>query len=196
MKRRDDTCPFHIRTHSLCLPPLLNCNITGQYNHPRTIAHTARSNPTAVKMHLAEDATDIVRLETVSPKDVLRSSHPKTPQETVIRAIPWPTTSEIIQAQLTLAWASLLQRQRGEDDAVDQLSWGYVGDAKTTERLLLSVLGLKLSRTETSSISAALEALRAAISGASPTQVDSLCFIEEPQGPASQRAGPAVSVGV
>jgi hypothetical protein len=95
------------------------------------------------------------------------------------------------QAELLLAWALLLQRDRAQDTRVDHLTWGYRsgGGTETAERFSLSAAGLELSRAKTDTVSAFLEAVKESTKSAVSSQAASLFFNDEPQALAPQKGG-------
>jgi hypothetical protein len=122
---------------------------------------------------------------------------PTTPVEVISRAVSVPAltgdSDELYHARFLLAWALLLQRERGEDNKVDQFAWGckVVGGAETTERLSLSALGLGLGRSAIDTVSTWLEKVQEATGGLCPQQqLESLFFNDEPEGLLSQKEAP------
>ncbi|KAK0719022.1 hypothetical protein B0T21DRAFT_295973 [Apiosordaria backusii] len=83
------------------------------------------------------------------------------PLDSVTRTLPVPESESALDA-LLLAWGALLQRQRGDDDRVEQFAWGHKSQSspETSIRFSLKALGLELTRSRSESVSTFLQAVK------------------------------------
>ncbi|KAK3983962.1 putative HC-toxin synthetase [Cladorrhinum sp. PSN332] len=139
-------------------------------------------------MHLAQHAPGFLGLGNAGlrSRDAMQLNTGSTPLESVTRTISAP---ESALDALMLAWAVLLQRQRGDDSRVEQFTWGHrsLGGTETPVRFSLSALGLELSRTGEQSISASLEAVKTATANIARPGLLYLFFNDEADAPPSSQ---------
>ncbi|KAL2127370.1 hypothetical protein VTI74DRAFT_10836 [Chaetomium olivicolor] len=125
---------------------------------------------------------------------------PGTPTEVeaISRTVSIPTVpgssegdESFRQDELILAWALLLQRERGDESPVDHFMWGWrtIQGEETTKHFSLSAAGLALSRTRNESVSEFLEAVKKSTACVLPPHPESLFFNEESNGLISQKEG-------
>ncbi|KAK3293706.1 uncharacterized protein B0H64DRAFT_466327 [Chaetomium fimeti] len=154
-------------------------------------------------MHLRESPFDTVGLgngTNPQSRETIPLSPPITPVEAVrvvartvsLREAPGSRIGDggpFRQNELLLAWALLLQRQRGADSRVDQLVWGYrcPDGIETAERLSLSAAGIELSPMSTRIISDITEVVAETTQRVSAVQPSSLFFNDEAQGGVLQK---------
>ncbi len=103
---------------------------------------------------------------------------------------PWPRSMSsdnvshddaALQNALILAWVLLLQRERGEDDRVEQFSWGRrtSGGVEVATRVYLSKLDMDLGIAKSEPVSTFLEAFDKQTQGqAVSTSSDTIFFNE------------------
>ncbi|KAK4228118.1 putative HC-toxin synthetase [Podospora fimiseda] len=137
-------------------------------------------------MHLAQHAPGFLGLGSAGlrGRDVMQLNINTTPLESVTRTISAP---ESALDALILAWAALLQRQRGDDSRVEKLNWGHrsLGGTEIPVHFSLSSLGLELSRTKSQSISDCLEVLKTATANIARPGLLYLFFNDEADAPLS-----------
>lgn len=183
-----------------CADPHCDCEVTTWYDDKEKDAGFVR---TADAMHIPQQHP--AGFVSVATAHALHLTPPGTPTEVeaLSRTVSVPTApgtegnGSFGEEALILAWALLLQRERGEEAPVDQFPWGWrTSDGEeTTERFSLAAAGLELSRAKTETISTALEGLQASTKSLVPEHPESLFFNDEPQGLVSQKEGqhPTVS---
>lgn len=126
-----------------------------------------------------------------------QSAASETPLQVVSRTVLVPSAlgsgSDDVLGQdcLILAWALLLQRERGEDNPVDQFTWGQrsVDGTETAARLSLSSIGVELSRVKGDSISTFLDAIQNTSTCIPTPEAESLFFNDDSATPASPQKG-------
>ncbi|KAK3304805.1 uncharacterized protein B0T15DRAFT_495244 [Chaetomium strumarium] len=145
-------------------------------------------------MHLAQHAPGLMGLGNGLRRDAMQLTPPSTPVEVVSRTVSVPAlagdSDSLYRARLLLAWALVLQRERGEDNKLDRFACGckYVGGADTSEQFSLSALGLDLSRTATDTVATCLEKVEQAMGALCPQQqLESLFYNDESGSLVSQK---------
>ncbi|GAB1312644.1 hypothetical protein MFIFM68171_02854 [Madurella fahalii] len=138
-------------------------------------------------MHLAQHAPRFVGLGNGLRPDAMHPRAPSTPPEAVARSLSVPNApgSEGIDSfrhdDIILAWALLLQRERGEDNPVEQFTWGIrsVGGTETILHFSLHALGLVLSRSTSTTAATFLEAVRQSTRSIESSQLEAVFFYDE-----------------
>ncbi|KAK4185106.1 putative HC-toxin synthetase [Podospora australis] len=129
-------------------------------------------------MHLAQHAPGFMGLGGGLKRDAMHLDSTNISLEAVTRTIPTP---ESALDALILAWAALLQRERGDDNHVQQFTWGHrsVEGAEIQLRFSLSTLGLEITKSRAEPISQFLEAVRTATENISRPGLLYLFFNDE-----------------
>lgn len=148
-------------------------------------------------MHLAQHAPSFLGLGNAGlrSRDAMQLNSNDAPLESVTRTVSAP---EPALDALILAWAILLQRQRGDDSRVEHFTWGHrsLGGTETPARFSLSALGLELNRSMTDSVSTCLKSIKSVTASIARPGLFYLCFNDEADAPLSSQkdASPNVCV--
>lgn len=148
-------------------------------------------------MHLAQHAPGFPGLGNAGlrSRDAMQLNSSDAPLESVTRTI---SARESALDALILAWALLLQRQRGDDNRVEHFTWGHrsLGGTETPLRFSLSALGLELNRTKKDPVSTCLASIKSATTNIARPGVLYLFFNDELDAPLSSQkdASPNVCV--
>lgn len=181
----------------LCADP--PCNVTIRYSTGKRKHGITRKAPSSAAntMHLAQHAPGFVGLGNGLRRDAMHFGAPSTPPEVVTRTVAVPSglgsddTEGFRVDKLILAWALLLQRDRGDDNPVEQFTWGVrsLGGTETISRFSLPAVGLALSRTSSEPVSAFLETARRSVESIESSQPEAAFFYDEPPALTSPRKG-------
>ncbi|KAK4678789.1 NRPS protein [Podospora pseudoanserina] len=143
-------------------------------------------------MHLAQHAPGILG---GLRRDAMQLDTQTIPVDSVTRTLPVPESESALDA-LLLAWGALLQRQRGDDDRVEQFSWGHKSQSSPSEistRFSLKALGLELTRSRSESVSTFLQAVKTSTENIARPGLLYLFFNDEKETsfPQKETAGPS-----